>query len=134
MTEDKIAGTEKPEPEKAKGTILIVDDEPSICLILKEFLSLNGFVAHTASMADEALQILDNIDVKLVITNIRMPGMDGLELTRLIKRRYTSDVIIMTGYHCYTIEEAARIGADDLFHKPVKLENLLSSVARILES
>jgi CheY-like chemotaxis protein len=63
-----------------------------------------------------------------------MPGMDGLELTRLIKRRYTSDVIIMTGYHCYTIEEAGRIGADDLFHKPVKLEDLLSSVARILES
>ena len=134
MTEDKIAGTEKPEPEKEKGSILIVDDEPSICLILKEFLSLNGFVAHTASMAEEALQILDNIDVKLVITNIRMPGMDGLELTRLIKRKYVSDVIIMTGYHSYTIEEARFIGADDLLHKPAELVDLLNSVTRILDS
>lgn len=133
MIENKTAGTKKQEPERAKGTILIVDDEPSICLILKEFLSLNGFVAHTASLAEEAIEILNAIEVDLVITNIRMPGMDGLELTRLIKRRYASDVIIMTGYHSYTIEDARLIGADDLLHKPAELVDLLDSVNRILD-
>lgn len=133
MIENKIAGTQKQKPERAKATILIVDDEPSICLVLKKFLSLNGFVAHTASMAEEAIEILNAIAVDLVITNIRMPGMDGLELTRLIKRKYASDVIIMTGYHSYTSEEAGRIGADDLLHKPAELVDLLNRVTRILD-
>jgi DNA-binding NtrC family response regulator len=61
-----------------------------------------------------------------------MPGMDGLEFTSLIKATYDSDVIIMTGYHSYSCEEALRIGASDLLHKPVKLEDLLNSINRVL--
>jgi YesN/AraC family two-component response regulator len=117
---------------EGKGTILIVDDELAICLVLKEVLNSKGFEAHTASLADEAIEILNEIKVDIVITNIRMPGMDGIELTRLIKGKYDSDVIIMTGYHSFKYEEAIRIGASDLLHKPAKLEDLLKSINKIL--
>jgi two-component system cell cycle response regulator len=115
-----------------KGIILIVDDEASICSVLTEFLSMQGFGVRAASSAAGGLEILDRIRVDLVVTNIRMPGMNGLGLTRLIKERYDCDVIIMSGYHSYTLEEARRLGAADLFHKPVKLEDLLISIATIL--
>lgn len=116
-----------------KGIILIVDDEASICSVLTEFLSMQGFGVHAVSSAAAGLKILDRIRVNLVITNIRMPGMNGLELTRLIKERYDCDVIIMTGYHSYTIDEARRIGAADLLHKPATLEELLSSITKTIE-
>jgi DNA-binding NtrC family response regulator len=99
---------------------------------LQEFLDSKGFETHGASSAGTGLEILNQIRVDLVITNIRMPGIDGLEFTRLIKDRYDSDVIIMTGYHSYSYEEAIRIGASDLFHKPAKLEELLDSITRVL--
>jgi CheY-like chemotaxis protein len=116
-----------------KNTILIVDDELSICRVLKEFLNSKGFVAFTAAIVEEAIEILDENDVDLVITNLRMPGMDGIEFTKLIKEKYDSDVIITTGYHSYTFDEAVRLGAVDLLYKPVKLVDLLNSVNRILE-
>ena len=134
MTGRENTRPENSDPKQDEYTILIVDDEPAICRVLKEFLGLEGFETHAVSFAEEALEILDRTDVDLVITNIRMPGMDGLELTRLIKDRYSSHVIIMTGYHCYTIEEAGRIGADDLLHKPVTMADLVNSVNRVLKS
>jgi len=133
MTEGKNARTEKPKTEKGKGTILIVDDQPSIRLVLKEFLSSKGFVARAVSLAEEALEILNNLEVDLVITNIWMPGMNGLEFTRLIRNRYHSEVIILTGYHSYTVEEATKIGAWNLIHKPAKLQDLLESINRVLD-
>ena len=132
MAEDKEIKTEKSNLKKGEGTILIVDDDLSIRRVLKEFLNSKGFETHTAPLAEEAIEILNETNFDLVITNIRMPGMNGLELTRLIKSRYGSDVIIMTGYHSYTFEEAVRIGACDLLHKPAKLEDLLDSINRVL--
>ena len=117
---------------EGKGTILIVDDEPSICRVLKEILNSKGFKTHSASCAKVGLEILNEIKVDIVITNIWMPGMDGIELTRLIKGRYDSDVIIMTGSNI-RYEEAIRLGASDLLHKPVKLEDLLDSINRVLD-
>lgn len=118
---------------EGKGIILIVDDELSIRRVLKEVLNSKGFKTHSASCAEAGLEILNEIKVDIVITNIWMPGMDGIELTRLIKGRYDSDVIIMTGYHSFKYEEAIRIGASDLLHKPAKLEDLLVSINRILD-
>ncbi len=116
-----------------KGTILIVDDDLTIRRVLKEFLSSKGFEAHAAFSAEAALEILNEIIVDIVITNINMPGMDGIELTKLIKDRYGSDVIIMTGYHSFKYEQAILVGASDLLHKPAKLEYLLVSINRILD-
>jgi DNA-binding NtrC family response regulator len=132
MAEDKEIKTEKSNSMKGEGTILIVDDDMSIRRVLKEFLNSKGFKAHTSPLAGEAIEILNETNFDLVITNIRMPGMDGLELTKLVKDRYDSDVIIMTGYHSFKYEDAIRIGASDLLHKPAELQDLLESINRIL--
>jgi DNA-binding NtrC family response regulator len=132
MAKAREVKNEKSNPKKGKGVILIVDDERSIRRVLREFLNSKGFVACAVSSAEEALKILNETGVDLVITNIRMPGMGGLELTRLIKNKYDSEVIIMTGYHSYTFEEAVRVGACDLLHKPAKLDDLLDSISCVL--
>jgi YesN/AraC family two-component response regulator len=132
MIENIESKPERSDLWKRKGAILIVDDEYLICQICKSYLDSKGFEMHTASSAGSGLEILNRIRVDLVITNIRMPGMDGFELTRLIKSQYNSDVIIMTGYHSFKYEEAIRIGASDLLHKPVTLEDLLKSINKIL--
>jgi two-component system cell cycle response regulator len=133
MAETKEIKKEKSNLKKRKDCILIVDDEHSIREVLKEFLNSKSFVAHAVPMADDAIEILNTIEVDLVITNVNMPGMDGLELTRLIKDRYSARVIILTGYRkgC-TQEDAHRAGADDLLYKPATLKELLSSINRIL--
>ena len=119
---------------EGKGTVLIVDDDHSIRRVLREFLNSKGFVAHAASLAEEALEVLNEIEVDLVITNINMPGMNGFELTRLIKDRFQSHVIILTGYReTCTQEDARHIGADDLLYKPAKLKDLLDSINRVLK-
>jgi DNA-binding NtrC family response regulator len=97
MIEDIEIKTEKSDLNIERSIILIVDDDYSIRSVCKAYLESMGFETHTASSAGAGLKILNRIRVDLVITNIRMPGMDGLELTRLIKGRYDSDVIIMTG-------------------------------------
>jgi two-component system response regulator HydG len=132
MTEEQKAWIVHPEPKKRSAAILVVDDDLPICRVLKEFLTSKGFVTRTVHLAEEALWALNEIEFDLVITNIRMPGIDGILLTRLVRRWYASDVIIMTGYHEFTIKDAARAGAVDLLHKPVKLTDLLNSVNIIL--
>jgi len=132
MSGDKEIKSNKSCLKQKRENILIVDDEISIRRVLQEFLNSKGFDTHGASSAEMGLEIINKSRVDLVITNIWMPGMDGLEFTSLIKATYDSDVIIMTGYHSYSCEEALRIGASDLLHKPVKLEDLLNSINRVL--
>jgi DNA-binding response OmpR family regulator len=133
MTEIKEIKNEKSNSKKRKDSILIVDDEYSIRMTSKEFLNSKGFVAYAAHMADDALEILNEIEVDLVITNVNMPGMNGLELTRLVKDRYSACVIILTGHQeACTQEDAQRAGADDLLYKPATLEDLLDSINDIL--
>lgn len=77
--------------------------------------------------------ILKKLTTDIVITGINMPGMDGLELSKLIKKKYDSDVIVMTGYRSgCNYEKAIDSGASDFFYKPVRLNDLLDSVSKIL--
>lgn len=117
-----------------KKSILVVDDDLSTCEVYKYFFGSKSFESHIALSAEEAIAILNNHNVDIVITNVNMPGMNGFELTRTIKKNTKLDVIIVTGYKegC-TYEEASRVGASALFYKPVKLENLLNSVNRLLD-
>jgi DNA-binding response OmpR family regulator len=132
VAEDKKIEIGKSNSRRGKGTILIVDDDYYIRQAFRKFLNSKGFVAHAVSVAEEALAILKEIEVDLVITDLNMPGMDGLELTRLIKERTSSHVIIMTGYRegC-SQEDAHCVGADDLIYKPVALIELLIRINRI---
>ncbi len=101
-------------------TILIVDDEKNYPLILSAVLADEGFETLTAHSGQEALELLDNSDVDLVLTDMKMPSMDGIDLLERIKQKNPDlPVIMMTAYG--TVEkavEAMQKGADNYILKP----------------
>jgi diguanylate cyclase (GGDEF)-like protein len=124
------------EQTKKNTNILIVDDEVGVRESMNEFIRMAGYNSTMASSAEEALGALEKNrnDIHVVITDIMLPGMGGLELTKLIKRDFNSDVIVMTGYSGdYSYEEAINMGASDFVIKPVRLEELLLRLKRVLK-
>jgi diguanylate cyclase (GGDEF)-like protein len=124
-------------PQESPNTeILIVDDEDGVRDSMNEFIRMAGYDSITASDAEEALTLLENDskDIQVVITDIMLPGMGGLELTKIIKQDFDADVIVMTGYSGdYSYEEAINMGASDFVIKPVRLEELLLRLKRVLK-
>ena len=113
--------------------ILIVDDDDSIRNSLNEYLTIFEYDTEAVSNADEALQRLSSKHFDVVITDIIMGGMDGLQLTEYIKATYDASVIIITGYiRDYTYETAIKKGADDFVFKPFRLEELMLRLKRVL--
>jgi diguanylate cyclase (GGDEF)-like protein len=113
--------------------ILIVDDESTIRDAMGEFLRMEKYKVDTVQSAEKALEFLKTCEVDVVITDILMPGMDGLELTDIIKRDHDIDVIVITGYSAnYSYEDAINKGASDFIFKPVRFEELLLRIKRVL--
>ncbi|MBW1867107.1 MAG: response regulator, partial [Deltaproteobacteria bacterium] len=114
--------------------ILIVDDDDAIRDSMREFIEISGYHALSAANAEDALKILRSNVIQVVITDIMLGGMDGLELTDRIIQDYDADVIVMTGYSGdYSYEEAITKGASDLVFKPVRFEELLLRLKRVLK-
>lgn len=113
--------------------ILIVDDDPDIREIFKEGIQYGGYACLTANGAFEALEILKDQHVEVVVSDINMPEMNGLELIKVIKERHDSDVIIMTGYvEEFTYEEIIGRGASDFIQKPVRISEFIARLKRVL--
>lgn len=114
--------------------ILIVEDDIAVRDAMAEFIIMTGFDCHVASNGEDALEILKKLPFQVVITDIMMPGMDGLELTDLIKKDYDIDVIVMTGYSGqYSYEDAIGKGASDFVFKPLRFQELLLRLKRVLK-
>jgi DNA-binding NtrC family response regulator len=113
--------------------ILLVDDEPSILLSLSYALRAPGVEVITSKEIEQAEEALNHFHFDLVITDIRMSGVsgiEGLELLSYVKKQYDTEVIIMTGYGTEEIEaEAYRRGALHFFNKPIDIPELLDIVA-----
>ena len=119
---------------KNEASVLIVDDEVGVRDSMQEFIEMAGFKPAIASSAEEAIELIRSNSIQVVITDIMLPGMGGLELTRLVKKEYDADVIVMTGYSGdYSYEEAINMGASDFVIKPVRLEELLLRLKRVLK-
>ena len=108
------------------GTVLIVDDERTLARAVKAFLLESGYEAEIATDAEQAVGLLETLRPDVVFSDVRLPGMDGIELLRRIREFDPSvPVVIMTAYG--TIEgavEAVKLGAFDYLKKPVDLEEL----------
>ena len=101
---------------------------------MDEYIANAGFSTLAASSAEEAIELIGKNSFAVVITDIRLPGLGGLELTKVIKQKNGSDVIVVTGYSDdYSYEEAINIGASDFVIKPVRLEELLLRLRRVLK-
>jgi putative two-component system response regulator len=122
------------ESELYPAHILIVDDDRSLGEMLRNVISkCTGFDFFYCESAREALQALEERAFDVVITDIKMPDMNGLELTRIIKEKYDSGVIVITGYYeDFTYEQAIENGANDFIEKPVRPTELIIRLKRIL--
>lgn len=115
--------------------ILVVDDDRFVRDVLVRFFSMSGYVTLSAGSGEEALQVMRENQVDLVVTDVNMPGMDGLELTRRIRDGFGTDVIVMTGCgaNC-SREDAINAGSSELLFKPMNMEEMLESVRGILDA
>ena len=118
-----------------RSKILVVEDDKAIRELIHIFLEKSGFETFTAITAEAALEILKKEEIGIVLTDVQLPGMNGIELTKIIKQDYEADVIVMTGYSLeYSIEEAMARGASDLIIKPIRLEDLLLRINVVLKN
>lgn len=117
------------------GSILIVDDERSMCELLETDLSLRGYTARWCQSAAEALEIVGNHDIDVVLTDVRMPGTSGLQLCdELHRTRPDIPVVVMTAFGSLeTAVSAMRAGAYDFITKPVELDVLGLTIQRAVE-
>ena len=115
--------------------ILIVDDEKIICSVIAQRLTREGYSCVTAHDGKEAFEYFCRGNFSLVISDIRMPEKDGLELLRLVKAvRPNMKFIIMTAYAEIDVAvEAMHLGANDLLIKPFELELAVFSVKKAFE-
>ncbi len=116
------------------ASVLVVDDDQAIRDCLTEALDLLGFIVCSAQDGEEALKIFRESDPVMVITDIRMPKVDGLRLTQDIKRlREDCPVIVVTGYGDEATAIAAlKAGACDYLRKPFELAEMKETVHRAL--
>ena len=116
------------EPSK----ILVVDDSPQISKALTDLLSTGGYLVRTAPSAERALQILESATFDLIITDLKMTGMTGIDLARQVLQK-TPDlpVVILTGFgDMDSVIDALRLGVADYLKKPFSIDEVMAVVER----
>jgi len=108
--------------------ILIVDDNAANLKLVRVLLTLAGFGVVTATDAEEALKVLETCTPRVILMDVQLPGMDGLELTRRLKAdpsRRDIIIVVLTAYAMKGDEERARAaGADGYLSKPIDTRTL----------
>lgn len=115
--------------------ILVVDDEIGICNSVAKTLSRAGYHVDYSLNGEEAIRKMDSANYHLVITDLRMPKIDGMQLLRIVKSRWPEvNVIMITAYGTLrSAVEAIKLGAFDYIPKPFTSEELVGIVVRALE-
>jgi two-component system, NtrC family, nitrogen regulation response regulator NtrX len=118
-----------------RKTILVVDDEASIRQSLGAILADEGYEILTAESGEEAIKIIDEEQPNLILLDIWLPGMDGIETLKIIKTEYPQmRVIIMSGHGTIeTAVKATKLGAFDFIEKPLSLEKVILLVNHALD-
>ena len=115
--------------------ILVVDDEKNICLTISIALQKNGFIADTALNANEAVKLMEKQNYDLVITDLKMPDIDGIQLLKTISQlRPEIKVIIISAFGVIeNAVEAIKLGAIDFIPKPFSEIELVNQIKQIFE-
>jgi len=119
-----------------KFRVLLVDDEEEFVKTLSERLQLRDLDSHTALDGEKALDVVQEDIPDVMVLDLKMPGIDGMEVLRRMKRCYPNvQVIILTGHGSDKDEEQARaLGAFDYLQKPVNLEDLVEVLKRAYQT
>ena len=120
-------------PDESEPYILIIDDDEILLEVIRQYFSKNGRTCKTASNAHEALKLLHHHPFRLIISDINMPGMDGIQFMKAAKKLYPHlDFIMMTGYAAdYSYVDIIKAGANDYMAKPFKMEEVKAKIERI---
>ena len=118
-----------------KGRILVVEDEREMRVLLEKGLARRGFLPTVRGSADEAFPLLETGDFDTVLTDLRMPGMDGLALCeRIVLNRPDIPVVVLTAFGTLeTAVAAIRAGAYDFVTKPVDVDALVLVLERAVQ-
>jgi len=116
-----------------KNSVIIVDDDERLLRVFKTALSLEGYQCETASSAESALELINKTSFDIMLTDIRMPGIEGFELTQIAKKiRPDMAVIIMTAYaEEFSFDNAIEAGASDFIKKPFTLNELILRIQHV---
>src|SRR3989338_9800242 len=116
-----------------KGKILVVDDETVMLETLSSFFGSRGYQMMTAASAEAALKLLAQEQPALALIDIKLPGMNGLELLQVIKREYPAvKTFVITAYDEENKKAAETIGIDAFFAKPIGLDALKKKIVEVL--
>lgn len=118
----------------ATNNILVIDDDVSFCMLLNTFLTRKGFAVSTAYSIEEAKQLFDQTKFQLILTDVRLPDGDGVEILKYVKEENpTIQVILMTGYtDIKTAVNAMKLGAFDYVAKPINSDQILDAIQQAL--
>lgn len=115
-------------------TVLVVDDEVDLCEIISAELRVFGASPMAAQNVEQALRVIAQHKIDLVISDIRMPGASGIELLNVIRRtRVDLPVVLITGYADVTVAEALAQGAEAVVSKPFDLDALFELCGRLVK-
>jgi CheY-like chemotaxis protein len=114
-----------------KKKILVVDDEEIIRTLFNEALKMEGYEVHSAANADEALKILEEVKCRVMLLDLNLPGMNGIELCKEIRKNHPIAIIFaMTGFSSmFHLVDCREARFDNFFIKPVSVPTLLDEVA-----
>jgi DNA-binding response OmpR family regulator len=124
------AAEASPSSQAAMNSILVVDDEPQICELLQRFLSLRGYRVRAVPDGPQALAAVEQEAPQLVVLDMNMSGMNGVEVLRKLRaKKYGGGVILLTtGKDDKLLQEALDLGSVDVMGKPVDLERLALAI------
>jgi DNA-binding NtrC family response regulator len=119
-------------PAPKATVLLIVDDERDLREMISNWLELEGFEIHSASGGTEAFVLFERYRIDAVISDIRMPEGDGVELLKQIRRRHAGiPVVMISGFSDFTNEQLESFGADCVLTKPFPMSELSDVVHRL---
>lgn len=115
-----------------KSNVLVVDDEEVVCLSYSRALAGAQYSVEAAHDGSEALEMMRERSFDVVMLDLRMPGLDGMSVLKLIKEKWPeSEVVIITGYPSIeTAKEAVRLGAYNYLAKPVGPDDVINAASR----
>ena len=120
--------------EKIKYHILVVDDDDRIRELVKEYLNDNGFVVSTSNSSEEAKIKLGYFKFDLIVLDVMMPGQNGFELTKEIKKNSSVPIILLTAKgEVENRIQGLELGADDYLGKPFEPKELLLRIKNIVK-
>ena len=120
--------------EKIKYHILVVDDDDRIRVLVKEYLNENGFVISTGNSAEEAKIKLNYFEFDLIVLDVMMPGQNGLELTKEIRKNSNIPIMLLTAKgEVENRIEGLELGVDDYLGKPFEPKELLLRIKNIIK-